>query len=322
MEQKVVALFLICCGLVFSSCEKPEVPAIPYERGGTTEVSIVMGNNYDNQVYFNLEKNEIVKIIDKMDWDIAIASSDKAIVVNSSRNILAVKTDKTNLDLVNDTIGLKFIMDYATGNRDSLAIGIIDNSKSVYVIWLGYDKEGNELGHIKVQFEWISANTCNFTYGNIKNKSYQTGQLSLDDKYNHVFYSLIQHKIAIIEPFKTKYDLLFTQYLYYFLEPEITPYLVAGALINPYLTSANRMPNTKFKNTVLADTFKFPLTGRYDIIGYDWKDFFLSQNAYSIVPDLNYIIHDQNGFYYKLRFVDFYNDKGIKGTPKFEYGKI
>jgi hypothetical protein len=98
--------------------------------------------------------------------------------------------------------------------------------------------------------------------------------------------------------------------------------LVAGALLNPYKTKANRMPNTKFITTVLADTLKYPLSGAYDVIGYNWKGFSLSENAYTIVPDINFIIQDQNDFFYKLRFVDFYNEKGIKGTPKFEFGKI
>ena len=82
------------------------------------------------------------------------------------------------------------------------------------------------------------------------------------------------------------------------------------------------MPNTQFKNISLSDTIKFPLTGQNDIIGYNWKGFSLSQNTYTIVSNLNYIIQDQKGFYYKMRFVDFYNEKGVKGTPKFEYGKI
>jgi hypothetical protein len=322
MEQKVIGFFFFCFAIVLMACEKPETPAVPYERGGTSEISIAMGDNYDFQIYFNLEKNEIVKIVDKMDWDWAIASSDKAIVLNTSRNMLAAKTKLTSLDLVNDTAGLKFEMDYATGNRDSLSIGLIDNSKLVYVIWLGYNVSGDDLGYIKAQFEWTSASTCIFTYGELKSKSYKTGQLVRDDNYNHVFYSFMNHRNVEIEPVKTKYDLLFTQYLYYFLEPEITPYLVAGALLNPYKTKANRMPNTKFITTVLADTLKYPLSGAYDVIGYNWKGFSLSENAYTIVPDINFIIQDQNDFFYKLRFVDFYNEKGIKGTPKFEFGKI
>lgn len=322
MEQKVIGLIFFFYMFVFMACEKPEAPALPYDRGETSEVSIAMGDNYENQIYFNLEKNEVVKIVDKMDWDLAIASSDKAIVLNTSRNMLAAKTKLISLDLVNDTAGLKFNMDYATGDRDSLSIGLIDNNQSVYVIWLGYDKSGDDLGYIKAKFEWVNSTTCDFTYGDLNSKTYKFGQLVRDEKYNHVFYSFMNHKIVQIEPLKTNYDLLFTQYLYYFLEPEITPYLVAGALLNPYLTRANRMPNTKFKTTVLTDTLNFPLSKRNDVIGYNWKDFFLSQNAYTIVPDLNFIIQDQKGFYYKMRFVDFYNDKGIKGTPKFEFGKI
>ncbi len=322
MEQKISLFILFFVSCIFMACEKKEQPAKPYDRGSSNEVSIAMGDNYDFQIYFNLEKNEIVKKTNKMDWDVAIACDDKVIVLNTSRNMLAAKTKFSNLDLVTDTVGLKFNMDYATGDRDSLAIGVIDDLKSVYVIWLGYATTGEDMGYLKAQFQWTSSTTCRFTYGKLNETNYTSAELISNQNYNHVFYSFMQHKHADIEPFKTQYDLLFTQYLYYFLEPEITPYLVAGALLNPFLTRSNRMPNTQFKTLSLNDTLQFPLVIQRDIIGYDWKDFFLSENAYTIVPDLNYIIQDQKGFYYKLRFVDFYDDKGIKGTPKFEYGKI
>ena len=45
-------------------------------------------------------------------------------------------------------------------------------------------------------------------------------------------------------------------------------------------------------------------------------------NAYSVNPKMNYILKVADGFYYKLHFLDFYNDQGIKGYPKFEFQKL
>jgi hypothetical protein len=63
-----------------------------------------------------------------------------------------------------------------------------------------------------------------------------------------------------------------------------------------------------------------------DEIGYDWKDVtgdVTSGNiSYVIIEGLNYIIRDQEGFYYKLRFISFYNNEGEKGYPTFEYQKL
>ena len=34
------------------------------------------------------------------------------------------------------------------------------------------------------------------------------------------------------------------------------------------------------------------------------------------------VSRDAKGFYYKLRFIDFYDDHGNKGNPKFEFQKF
>ena len=41
-----------------------------------------------------------------------------------------------------------------------------------------------------------------------------------------------------------------------------------------------------------------------------------------LIPDMNYVIRDRDGFFYKLRFIDFNNDMGEKGYPKFEYVRL
>ena len=47
------------------------------------------------------------------------------------------------------------------------------------------------------------------------------------------------------------------------------------------------------------------------------KDF--ESQYYSVRDDINYIIKDTQGRYFKFRFIDFYNSEGNKGYPKFEY---
>ena len=63
-----------------------------------------------------------------------------------------------------------------------------------------------------------------------------------------------------------------------------------------------------------------------DEIGYDWKDVVGDVGSgnvnYVIIPDINYVIRDWQGFYYKVRFVNFYNNAGEKGYPTFEMQKL
>ena len=58
------------------------------------------------------------------------------------------------------------------------------------------------------------------------------------------------------------------------------------------------------------------------MIGYDWKYYNLDAALYTIEPGLAYVIRDRDGFYYKLRFIDFYSEAGEKGYPKFEYVRL
>ena len=59
-----------------------------------------------------------------------------------------------------------------------------------------------------------------------------------------------------------------------------------------------------------------------DIIGFNWKTFDFDTQVYTINSSMNYIIQSENGIFYKLRFIDFYNNSGEKGYPKFEIQEL
>ena len=64
------------------------------------------------------------------------------------------------------------------------------------------------------------------------------------------------------------------------------------------------------------------LTDDLDEIGYDWKIFDFENGKYIIDVQRVFIVKSTEGFYYKLRFIDFYNQDGLKGYPKFEFQKL
>lgn len=322
MERKKITfgLCISMMALMFMSCEKKEIPAKPFDRGQTRSTMIKMGENYSQQVYFSLKDNQIIKQNSKMDWDFALTcDQDPAIVLNTSRNMLASRTNYTALEDVKDTVGMKLEMDFPSGDKDSLSIGRKNRFDKVFIVWMGYGLEGEDLGYIKIKFNSLSERAVSFDYGKLTDTSFNSGRLETNDLFNHVFYSVTQHKEVEIEPLKTEYDLWFTQYLHFFLEPEITPYLVAGALMNPYRLEASKVIKDNFKEVNLADTLIFPLLKRPDVLGYDWKRFSLTENTYTIIPNFNYIIRTREGFYYRLKFTDFYDENGFRGAPGFVY---
>jgi hypothetical protein len=59
-----------------------------------------------------------------------------------------------------------------------------------------------------------------------------------------------------------------------------------------------------------------------DAIGYDWKYYNFTSGVYTIRPKLNYVVQSKSGYFFKLRFVGFYNQDGLKGYPVIEYQRL
>jgi hypothetical protein len=105
-------------------------------------------------------------------------------------------------------------------------------------------------------------------------------------------------------------------------EGEDYPYLVVGLLLNPNGVAAARDSIHDFMEMDADDIADLEFSTSADVIGYDWKYYNFDAGVYTIVPDMNYVIRDRDGYFYKLRFVDFYNDEGVKGYPTFEFVRL
>ncbi len=123
----------------------------------------------------------------------------------------------------------------------------------------------------------------------------------------------------MVEPPKSTWDLEFTSYTHIFYSPT-QPYLVTGCLLNRYNTQAVKDSVKVFSEITFSDVSGYTLSDNINTIGYEWKTF--NSGTYTTNPDLNYIIRSQEGFYYKLHFIDFYNQNGLKGNPKWEYQQL
>ena len=127
-----------------------------------------------------------------------------------------------------------------------------------------------------------------------------------------------------IEPAKNSWDLVFTQYTHLFTNNTETPaYLVTGILTN-YLNNVM----VAIDSTTLFDEINLDLISSYnfsndqDGIGYNWKRYDLENQVYTVNSEITYIIKDLSNRYFKMHFIDFYNDLGEKGYPKFEIQEL
>jgi hypothetical protein len=93
-------------------------------------------------------------------------------------------------------------------------------------------------------------------------------------------------------------------------------------LLNPYKTVAALDTTLQFEevNFDIAEKQKF--VNQKDIIGYEWKDYDFDNGMYKVNPEYIYILKNRIGYYYKLRFIDYYNSTGEKGFPTFEFLRL
>lgn len=320
--MKLLILF-ISSVIILSSCVKEELPIPKHDPGDVITNTVNMGSNYKWQVYFNLKNNTIVGENLKTNWDLGFETSSDGyrIILNSSKAMYAAKTNQTDFNLITDTTGFSTNkgFDSPTGDMEKTAIGdwkLIPNQ--VYLIDRGYNELGSHQGFRKIVFQRVDDYSYTVRFSQLNGTGETTLQILKDNNYNFTFLSFTTSSTVMVEPPKTDWDIVFTQYL----EELSTPYLVAGCLLNRYKTMAKIDSITVFNSMNYDFAITQVLNSNINSIGYDWKEYSFTTSSYLVFPNKNYIIQDQNGFYFKLHFIDFYNSSGIKGNPTFEFQKL
>lgn len=323
--------------LLLSACEKEEIAILaPVIEGGSKPIdtsggntlitkgdlflsSVNMESDYKNQIWFDLGTNSIVKTNLRTDWDLAFdcSNSHYTVYLNTSLNASVALTNETDFMAVSSDAGLSYRYEHQSGRPDSLAIGEISNQRNVFIINRGYSPSGTALGKWKMQITLVQDGAYHLTCARLNGSDLQTAIISKQAAYNRVAYSFTSASELLIEPPKTDYDLCFTQYTHVFTDPPY-PYSVNGVLINSFNTEVAEAFQTDFADIDEAFAATLVYSHDLDVIGYDWKSFNLQDNIYNVATTQNYLIRDADNNLFKLRFIDFYDENGVKGTPGFE----
>ncbi|MBI3136467.1 MAG: HmuY family protein [Bacteroidetes bacterium] len=307
--------------LLFIACEKNEIPVPAHQSGDDLTAVAEMGQDYRNQVFFSLDQNAVISMNLKTEWDLAFEASDTGwhVRLNTSKGMAAAKMNGT-FSTVSDTTGAVWKWDAQSGNADSTAVGNWQQDNNIYVIDRGYDQTGTHLGFSKFQVHSVSAVDFEISFANLDATTATTRTITKDDQYTFTYFSLTTGTTVSIAPPKTDWDICFTQYTHLF--DESTPYLVSGVLLNPFETEAGFSNTISYTDITYENAQAFTRTTAANAIGYDWKQYDYDQGIYLVDPSKNYVIKTQTGFYYKLHFIDFYNESGIKGYPRFEFRRL
>ena len=308
-------------GLVFvMSCDVGEIPLGPITT--EREICIIpMGSSYMTQTYYNLESNQILSQNNRVDWEIAFESKRDSnyIYLNSSKFVQAWLISETAFEEPINLDQALWQWDSPCLINNGTAIEDLSKKDVYYIIDLGLDEDLEGSGFIK--FKVISNDVSGYTfrYSSINNSTDTTISISKNESYNKIHFSFLNNSIVNIEPPSTDWDFLFSTYTHVFSEN--TPYLVVGVLINSQQVSVACDSVRLFDEININNIQGLSFSNCEDIIGYNWKIFDFESNSYTINQSKTYIVKNNNE-YYKLRFLDFYNDSGEKGYPQFEILKL
>lgn len=316
MKKLPLSLVLIPA-ILLTSCLKDEIPVSQPDPGNVLVNAFEMGTDYHMVAYYDFETNTFVKEHLKTDWDLGFETGENGwhIVLNSANAMAAGVAPSPVFTSISDTVGIVWKNDVSSGNLDSTAIGDWQNFGGVYCINRGYSYNGTHLGFRKFEVQSVDPNFYTIHYAELDGSNETTIQVPKNDTaFNFTFFSFETNTTASIEPEKENWDIVFRQYTHIF--DGHTPYLVTGVLSNLYNVEVAEVFNKAFEDVEFDAIAEAQFSTNIDVIGYDWKSF--TGTDYITNPEQVYIIKTTEGLYYKLRFTDFYNDQGEKGTPKFE----
>lgn len=320
-KLNIIYVFIFLLG-----CEQNEIPIKQHSSGNITSKQINMGSSYSQQIFYSLHDNAVITDNEKTNWDLAFESSSEGwnIIINSSTFSQLAELSDINFNDLISVNNLNWRYDNPLGIQYGTAFNDYRNKNSVYILDRGYNLSGNNRGYKKIIIDSINNTSYYIKYANLDNTNIQNLEIKKDDTYNFQYLSLDNDETINIEPKKENWDLLFTQYTHLFLDNEETPaYLVTGVLTN-YLNNIMVATDTinTFQDIELNMIGQYNFTNMQNKIGYDWKSYNFSSQSYNVNPNITYIITDIDGRYFKLHFIDFYNDNGEKGNPKFEIQEL
>lgn len=336
----ILILFLA----TLTSCMKEDDAITLPAPGPVKQGTANMGLNYENQVYFDLESgNAVVRPYKTYDLAFEASKNGCRIYLNSAKFMFACNTQSYNVSAA-DTVGHAWTLDCEQLLEDTLAltkywqdVNFSSQGSKVFAVDRGKLEHTGPARWRK--FKILSVDSLKYTicFSNYDNSSMDTVDIMKDENYSLMYFSFdTPNQLVQQAPPKDQWDFVFTKYTHVFFEYDVLSpfryYFVTGVVQNiwnntevlrfqkdsmpvnvPYLPieqfNYSQVPNFTFSN--YANT-----------IGYNWKYYDFSDALYHIYPNLYYVVKSNDGFYYTVKMVDFYDTVGNKGFITFQTQRI
>lgn len=333
-------LFIIMVlSISLSSCFPEDSQVAQYQRGDAKLGIADITEDYNQKVYYNLNENRVVKVSNYNDWDISFETNDESFYIMFNPAIIggAINLGQVSFDtIITSPSKIKWTYDDYGKSIDSGAIGKwweisnnqISSKKDVYVINLGIDIVGRNVGYRKFQITNIDENFYYIKFSDLNNNNLTEFQVPIDKNYGRMTFTFKNNgAITYSEPKIDSWDILFTKYSEYFEETFFLPYSVNGVLLNYNKTLAYVADSTDntYSELNLENLEYDKFQNNINTIGWDWKAYIFDIGYYTVNVKKTFVIKDSKGYYYKLRFLDFYtlkNNITSKGNISFEFLKL
>lgn len=330
---RMFALSLLLVAVTgLSSCFKEKPIPMPKIYDGPDVFTAHIGPGYIKQLYFNAQTFQFVDSNSHFLYDMAFdcAPGSYNVYINGSKLMFACHTGKYNLQDVtslNDTLSNGWKEEFGSGLPTQRAIGDWGtngvSAGEVYLLNLGTDSDGNNIGFKKMQMGDCVGNSYTVTFSNLDGSDQHKVSVPRRSGRNKVYLLFADQQVRDLEPDNTNWDMLFTRYSIYFTDQNL-PYLVTGVLTNPNKSAAYFMDSTSnFDSLTLNNVDASRFTPALDNIGYEWKLYGLGTSGrYTIKPSYIYVLRSDSR-YYKMRFIGtFYDEQGNEGYPQFQIDEL
>lgn len=337
-RHKHIIYIILAISLFAGGCFEEDEMVPPHVPGD--ELSFAFDKSiYNFQSYFDLSTNSILAENGNGEWVLRFGawSGDWHIGVNSANYWGVYNTGSDHPDSIpeKDPEPDKWIFDHSSGDPDSSAFaGWVtfteeDTSYSQHIYLLGIYDGISYKAAWAVQFTHVDESHYKFRIRAITGNEWQDYEMPKSSDHNYQYLTTSGGISQVqIEPGQDLWDLQFTQYgsIIYTDDGVPTPYYVRGVLLNRKIVSAAVDTVAAFENITFEDISGYSFSKQQDFIGYEWKDVEVDVNSntavYTVIPGITYIIMDTEGFFYKFRFVSYYNDLGEKGFPVIEHLRL
>ncbi len=310
--------------LMLSACMRPEKP---WPRPTGTDMATLvanLGTEYDTIAFLSLSQGLVHKV-PRTAWDLEIYSTESGYQVwtNAALYAFAGVLDSATWAGTTDP---SLIRSWQCDLPDRAALPPLSYGESLTFV-LDRDRGGIFYTNPAQRYQKIQLKA---TPEGLELRTYtMTGTplgewtLSRTPQPHYIFLDKPGQTIPILPPWEV--ELILTRYVHYYPnQPEqFRYYPVVGALLPMGRRAAVvKASEISFEDFTYASLSQVQWATRQDAIGYDWKQYDFDTGTYVIDFSRYYLLEVGLEAYYKMQFVDFYDEAGRKGCVKIRYSGL